>query len=108
MILKIIQPIVIELFGNLNSFNKNKMGIEALLVTLVPPGVLEAIEVKAVGLYKGGDHMQIKVEFYQRQLDGKSPITNADEIYAVAARVPPLFQKMLVETKIACRGSNLG
>lgn len=90
-----------ELFGKLNAFLTNKMGIEALRAELVPPGVLEAVEVKAVGLYKDDGHTRIKIELYQRQIDGTSPITSVEEVYAVAEKVLPLFEKMLNEIATA-------
>lgn len=90
-----------ELFGKLNAFLTNKMGIETLLAEIVPPGVLEAVEVKAVGLFKDAGRTRIKIELYQRQKDGTSPITSVEEVYAVAEKVLPLFEKMLNEIATA-------
>lgn len=91
------QPNNIKFFGKLNDFNKNKMGIEALRLKLMPNDELSAVVVEVVGLFKGGDESQIKLEFYQRQLDGKSPITSTEEVYEVADKVHPLFKQMLDE-----------
>ena len=96
-ILDRIQPNNIKFFGKLNDFNKNKMGIEALRLKLMPNDELSEMVVKVVGLFKGGDESQIKLEFYQRQLDGKSPITSTEEVYEVADKVLPLFKQMLDE-----------
>eukprot|EP00729_Bicosta_minor_P032737 gene32737-biopygen25546 len=96
-ILDRIQPNNIKFFGTLNDFNKNKMGIEALRLELMPNDELSAVVVEVVGLFKGGDESQIKLEFYQRQLDGKSPITSSKEVYEVADKVSPLFKQMLDE-----------
>ena len=40
-----VNPNTTELFGKINDFLTNKMGIEALRAEIVPPGVLEAEEV---------------------------------------------------------------
>eukprot|EP00729_Bicosta_minor_P020191 gene20191-biopygen3532 len=96
-ILDEIQPNNIKFFGKLNDFNKNKMGIEALRLELMPNDELSAVVVEVVGLFKDGDESQIKLEFYQRQLDGKSPITSTEEVYEVADKVLPLFKQMLDE-----------
>jgi len=97
-ILDRIQPDNIKFFGKLNDFNKNKMGIEALRLELMPNDELSAVVVEVVGLFKdGGDESQIRLEFYQRQLDGKSPITSTEEVYEVADKVLPLFKQMLDE-----------
>ena len=69
-ILNRIQPNVVEFFGKLNEFNKNKAGIEALRLKLMPDAELDAVEVEVVGLYKDDAETQIRLEFYQRQLDG--------------------------------------
>eukprot|EP00729_Bicosta_minor_P009284 gene9284-biopygen16959 len=93
-----IQPNNIKFFGKLNDFNKNKMGIEALRLELMPNDELSAVVVEVVGLFKdGGDESHIKLELYQRQLDGKSPITSTEEVYEVADKVLPLFKQMLDE-----------
>ena len=81
-----IQPNNIKLFGKLNDFNKNKMGIEALRFELMPNDELSAVVVEVAGLFKEGNEIEIKMEFYQRQLDGKSPITSTKEVYDVAER----------------------
>ena len=87
-----------EFFGKLNAFFTNKQGIEALRATLMPNNELDAVEVKATGLFHDGNQTQIRLEFYQRQLDGKSPSTSIEDIYAVAEKVLPLFEQLLIDT----------
>jgi tetratricopeptide (TPR) repeat protein len=94
-ILDAVQPSVKEFFSKLNAFNKNKQETEELRMKLLPPGVLESVEVAAVGLWNDQGGNEIKLELYQRQLDGKTPIQNTDELYATAEAVLPLFTRML-------------
>jgi hypothetical protein len=95
-ILEAVRPSVNELFGKLNTFNKNKRSMETLRATLVPAGALEAVQVETAGLWSD-DGGQIKLEFYQRQLDGVSPVQSTDDLYAAAEAVLPLFTRMLTQ-----------
>ena len=55
------------------------------------------VVVEVVGLFKEGNEIEMKMEFYQRQLDGKPPITSTKEVYDVAEKVLPLFKQMFDE-----------
>jgi hypothetical protein len=80
-ILQAVQPTTFTLFGQLNAFNKNKLGFRAIIEVLDPDRLLHGIKVdEAVGLFDG---KQIKKEFYQRQEDG-TPVQNIDDLYRVA------------------------
>eukprot|EP00729_Bicosta_minor_P032658 gene32658-biopygen11564 len=92
-----VQPGNVVFFGKLNDFNKNKMGIEALRLKLMPNDELGEVEVKVASLFTDGANPQIKMEFYQRQLDGKAPVASSAEVYAAAKKVLPLFKRMLDE-----------
>jgi tetratricopeptide (TPR) repeat protein len=90
-VLRRVQPTTLELFGKLNVFNKNKRGFKAVVESVDPDGLLCGIEVEAVGLFAGN---QIKVEFYQRQVDG-TPVRSVEDLYRVAEAVHEKFDAFL-------------
>jgi tetratricopeptide (TPR) repeat protein len=88
-----VQPTTVELFYKLNTFYKNKLGFKEIVEHVDPDGLLCGIEVAVVGLFSG---KQIKVEFYQRQVDG-TPVRSIKDLYRVAEAVLPMFQTFLCD-----------
>jgi tetratricopeptide (TPR) repeat protein len=101
-VLEGVQSTTLKLFKKLNAFNKNKQGFMAIIESVDANGLLKGIKVESVGLFAGD---QIKTEFYQRQIDGITPIRSIADLYRVAEAVLPLFQKLLQD--IAKKGGDV-
>ena len=93
-ILTEIQPSTTEFVDKLDKFFANRQGILALKAEVAQPGELESVKMEVVGIVDEATG-RYKLQYFQRALDGTTPIQTAKDLYDVAEKVLPEFKLMM-------------
>eukprot|EP00729_Bicosta_minor_P019896 gene19896-34848_t len=85
-----------EFVGNLVGFQKNKLGMVQVFKTSATPGLLEAFDlpVTPTGIIDPATG-EYRLELFQRQCDGVTPVQSVDDAYEAAEQAQPGFAQLL-------------